>query len=227
MKKKISLLILFCFLATQHLFSQTKATTPAQPQSTNSQAQAVKTVLTRAKTKDGKTVVLYTDGTWVFENQDQESTEKKQTVLSLTAAVITNRGSVLPVAASDFVIFDKDVAQILLDAGLTGHRVPGLPPDDIYKPNSVLIRLNYALSLKDYNFLTTARNALAPHAKYKLTTDLFGKAALNDIKPGDYYISGGVDNALGIVIWNLPITIKEGENLVTLTNNNAVLATGK
>ena len=66
----------------------------------------------------------------------------------------------------------------------------------------------------------------AMHQYYlgKATLDSAGKSTLiAPVSPGSYFVLGGGRSADGGLVWDIPITLKAGENAVTLTAGNAEL----
>jgi hypothetical protein len=66
----------------------------------------------------------------------------------------------------------------------------------------------------------------AMHQYYvgKATLDGAGKSTLiAPVSPGSYFVFGGGRNSDGGLVWDVPITLKAGENAVTLTAGNAEL----
>lgn len=66
----------------------------------------------------------------------------------------------------------------------------------------------------------------AMHQYYlgKTTLDSVGKSTLiAPVSPGSYFVFGGGRSPDGGLVWDVPITLKAGENSVTLTAGNAEL----
>ncbi len=66
----------------------------------------------------------------------------------------------------------------------------------------------------------------AMHQYYvgKATLDSAGKSTLiAPVSPGSYFVFGGGRSADGGLVWDVPITLKAGENTITLTAGNAEL----
>jgi hypothetical protein len=66
----------------------------------------------------------------------------------------------------------------------------------------------------------------AMHQYYlgKTTLDSVGKSTLiAPVSPGSYFVFGGGRSLDGGLVWDVPITLKAGENSVTLTAGNAEL----
>jgi hypothetical protein len=66
--------------------------------------------------------------------------------------------------------------------------------------------------------------AMHPYFVGKATFDSSGKATVTaDVPPGSYYVFSAANGTSGALIWDLPITLKAGENTITLTATNAEL----
>jgi hypothetical protein len=56
------------------------------------------------------------------------------------------------------------------------------------------------------------------------TFDSTGKAVLTaPVPPGSYYVFSSVAGTKGVLVWDLPTTLKAGENTINLTATNAEL----
>jgi hypothetical protein len=66
--------------------------------------------------------------------------------------------------------------------------------------------------------------AMHPYFVGKATFDTNGKATVAaDLPPGSYYIFTAASGTSGALVWDLPITLKPGDNTITLTATNAEL----
>src|SRR5688572_9883462 len=69
-----------------------------------------------AVTRDGRQVLLKPDGTWIFDAGPQAAPSGQRTLEFQTGVVMKN-GDVKTVARSDFALLDRDLLEILKDAG--------------------------------------------------------------------------------------------------------------
>jgi hypothetical protein len=66
--------------------------------------------------------------------------------------------------------------------------------------------------------------AMHPYFVGKATFDSNGKATVTAaVPPGSYYVFSAASGTSGALVWDLPITLKPGDNAVTLTATNAEL----
>jgi len=66
--------------------------------------------------------------------------------------------------------------------------------------------------------------AMHPYFVGKATFDSSGKATVTaDVPPGSYYVFSAASGTNGALVWDLPITLKAGDNTITLTATNAEL----
>lgn len=182
-------------------------------------------------TKDGRIVLLKSDGTWEFASETATSVQASQPsaaspgTVSVEAALVYRSGDVKPVARTIFYLLDEDLAKILRNAGLKTVGLSASRGDTDY-----LLLFTYGLAMtypsnSDYvNFYPLARDAVQSHLKYKATTDFKGQAQFEDVKPGSYFVYGVTETVKGFALWNLPVEVKSGNLKVVLDQNNAVYA---
>jgi hypothetical protein len=72
---------------------------------------------------------------------------------------------------------------------------------------------------KDCKALVTAMH---PYYLAKAALDNAGKSTLMaPVSPGSYFVFGGGRSSDGGLVWDVPITLKAGDNTITLTAENA------
>ncbi len=123
------------------------------------------------------------------------------------AKVATRSGGTQPVKNEKFYLLDKDLEDILDDAGIDdeGQGLTNAFGLSILYPNQYGETRSKALS------------AIAKHTKYTALTDASGKATIKDIKPGSYYLFGITKASNSFGIWSSQVTIATGENILNLS----------
>lgn len=187
-----------------------------------------------AVTKDGRTVILKSDGTWEYTNDPappEESKPQPQSIvpqssnLSMEAGLVFRSGDIKPVARTTFYLLDKHPGTILKEAGVK-------PADkgqmDLEDPEKLMFSLGLAIRYaelpSEQPFLATAMEALKPHIIQTVTTDFGGKAQFSSLAAGNYYLMGVAHTPKGMAVWNLKVQLNPGQNSVTLDQNNAAYA---
>lgn len=144
------------------------------------------------------------------------TTPEPKAVLEIETGIDYKVGGVQPITSTPFYLLDKDVEEIL--------RTSGLKPIS-KSSNSLLGR--FGLGLQFFADEPPMRKALADiknHTKYSTTTNLQGKAVMENLRPDSYYVYGVAETRKGFVIWNFKTTINPGRNRLTLDTSNAALA---
>lgn len=125
--------------------------------------------------------------------------------LHIETAIIYAIGGVQPVAREDFYLLDTDLISILKQVE------PNRKEDELLGN----LGLAYKLHNAEKHFA-----AIQQHAKYKVTTDLQGKAQFQNVEPNTYYLYGITSTRSGAAIWNLKTTVKAGQNSEILDSKN-------
>jgi len=131
----------------------------------------------------------------------------RATVL-INAKVSTRNGSPQAVRNTRFYLLDKDIETILSEAELEpieGQTLSGS------------LALAFADQSRYGSFYREAMSALKEHIKYAGNTDATGKAQLGSVKPDSYYLFGVVRTSEGFAMWNSPVSVTTGENLMNLS----------
>jgi hypothetical protein len=211
------------------------STTLPQTRRASSPKATPKVSVQTATTKDGRTVLLKSDGTWEYTDDpvapsaavvSPASDAAQWGALSLEAALVFRSGDVKPMARTVFYLLDDDLAKILRAAGLkTSQRYGTMQDTD----QNLLFTFGSASkypSLEDHaQFYATATEALKPHIKQSITTDFSGKANFQNVPVGNYFLMGFGLTPRGFVLWNVAVEIKPGSSSITLDQNNAAFAT--
>ena len=127
---------------------------------------------------------------------------------TIQARVINRNNSQQPVRSQRFYLLDKDVESILSEARV-----------DPIEGQTVTDSLGLAALYPDRysDFQQRALRAIKSHIKYAGTTDANGKAQMSGIQPDSYYIFGVVKAGNGYAIWNSPVSVQAGDNILDLT----------
>lgn len=145
-----------------------------------------------------------------------ESVSADKGTVVVEAKITTKTGGVQSVKNEKFYLLDKDLEDVLDDAGIDDETGQGL-------------RNAFGLSVlyPDRYGETRAKalNAIGKHTKYAGTTDASGKALIKDIKPDTYYLFGITKTRSGYAIWSSPVTITPGENILNLSPASITEAT--
>jgi len=145
-----------------------------------------------------------------------ESVSADKGTAVVEAKIATKTGGVQSVKNEKFYLLDKDLEDILDDAGIDDETGQGL-------------RNAFGLSVlyPDRYGETRAKalNAIGKHTKYTGTTGADGKALIKDIKPDTYYLFGITKTRSGYAIWSSPVTITPGENILNLSPASITEAT--
>jgi hypothetical protein len=126
----------------------------------------------------------------------------------INAKVAPRTGSAQPARNTKFYLLDKDIQTILSEA----HVEP-------VEGNTVSSSLGLAAVFPDRfgDFQRAALKAISRHVKYTGTTDSSGKAALKDVTANEYYLFAITRSGHGFVLWDSPVSVINGENLLNLS----------
>jgi hypothetical protein len=126
----------------------------------------------------------------------------------IKAKFATTRGTPQPARGVKFYLLDKDVETILSNADvepISGNTLSGS------------FGLASVFPDKYGDFTRKAMRALAAHIKYSGSTDGSGTASLNGIQPDEYYLFSITRSGKGFALWNSPVSVVPGENILDLS----------
>ncbi len=131
----------------------------------------------------------------------------KGTVM-LNAKATSASGSSQPVKGTKFYLLEEDVESILREA-----RVEPI------EGNTLAGSLGLAAVFPDRygDFQRAAMRAIAAKAKYSGTTNGSGGANLKGVDPKGYYLFGIAKIGRGFALWNSPVSVIAGDNLLDLS----------
>jgi len=148
-------------------------------------------------------------------------------LLSIEAGIVYLQGGAQAVARVDFILLDIDLMSILATSDLRSRLEEinassakngyGLMSD---KDLITILAVEYKI-LGQSALTTQVHQIIKGHTISVVTTDFGGKAQFTDIKPAKYFIFAHTQTRKGVVIWNLPIELKAGQNTAVLDQNNA------
>lgn len=131
--------------------------------------------------------------------------------LSIEAKLRNRSGTEQPVQKETFYILDKDLESILRDADIDDEQGQGL-----------INAFGMSVLYPD-RYAETNRKALAEinkHVVAKTLTDAQGKAKFPEVKTDSYYLFGITKTRDGFSVWNTPITLNDGQNILNLEPSN-------
>jgi hypothetical protein len=215
--KSMLIVLSLCFLALPATAQRRPA---AQPKK--------EVVEIEATTKDGKSVILKSDGTWRYGAPAERAPEPvapKKATLSIETGIIYRTGEVVPVARTTFYLLDDDVLTIAKNGGIQPR------PDTarIFKniDDALLSDIGYSLAGQHQylyaDFAASFLKVLEPHIITKFTTDFSGKATVPDLEPKQYYLFGAGATRRSNALWNMRIDLAKETHFV-LDQNNAATA---
>lgn len=146
--------------------------------------------------------------------------------LDLDTGIVYNMGGAQPVARTEFSLIDADAEDILKNAGLSPNDLKAAGPGIAPGGGNLVGSLGFAAKFPDPygDFLSKATGTIKQHARYSVTTDFAGKAHLDGIEPGTYFIYGYTETRRGFALWNLKVDIVSGSNALVLDQKNASIS---
>jgi hypothetical protein len=116
--------------------------------------------------------------------------------------------STQPVRSTKFYLLDKDLETILAEADV-----------EPIEGNTLAASLGLAAVYPDRygEFQRAAMRAIARHVKYTGVTDSSGNASLSNVDPKQYYLFGVTRVGRGFALWDAPVSIIAGENVLNLS----------
>ena len=127
--------------------------------------------------------------------------------VNIVAKLATRNGSTQVVRNEKFYLLDQDVETILSSAGVS-------PIEGQSLTSSLGLSLVFPDRYGDFN--RNAFNAIRKHIKYSGQTDSSGKAQLGGVDPNNYYLFGMTKAGRGFTIWNSPVSVQVGDNILNL-----------
>ena len=149
--------------------------------------------------------------------------------LLMDAQVVRPSGEIQPAAHKTFYLLDADMIRLAMVEGNESSPLR----DQVYREHPTLgmvarvmdarRRSAYSLGAEVIAFMENSRPLWETHVIQATRTDAHGHARFKSLKPGDYWLMGGVETAAeGAAFWNQSITIGRGENKIKLDQTNAL-----
>jgi hypothetical protein len=145
--------------------------------------------------------------------------------LQIEAQIIYNMGGPQPIARQTFYLLDSSWDQIVkseFKAEDTSDKAR------LMAGASLMALLAVANSKVDLQKEPTIKAFLEskpfwePHIIQTTQTDFKGQATFENLKPGDYWVTGITETRSSVAIWNYKVSVKLGENKAMLDQNNAL-----
>ncbi|MEP6847302.1 MAG: zinc-ribbon domain-containing protein [Acidobacteriota bacterium] len=129
-------------------------------------------------------------------------------VVSITASINAPSGPPHAAKSVRFYLLDKDLESILSEARI-----------DPIEGNTLSGSLGLAMTYPDRfaSFRQDAMKAISAHTKYSVTTNDRGVANLANIDPNQYYLFSVTRVGNGFALWNSPVSVVPGQNLLNLS----------
>jgi hypothetical protein len=126
----------------------------------------------------------------------------------INAKIVPSRGPAQSARNATFYLLDDDLETILSEARL-----------EPIEGNTLTGSLGLATVYPDRygDFLRSAMRAIANNAKYSGTTDGSGAASVAGVSPDQYYLFGITKVGRGFALWNSPVAVVGGDNVLNLS----------
>jgi len=128
--------------------------------------------------------------------------------VSMVAKMTVKNGAPQAVRNEKFYLLDQDVETILSSAGVE-------PIEGQSLTNSLGLSLVFPDRYGEFN--RKAFTAIRKHIKYSGQTDGSGKADLSGVDPNNYYLFGMTKAGHGFTLWNSPVAVQVGDNVLNLS----------
>jgi hypothetical protein len=145
----------------------------------------------------------------------QPTPAPESTTLAIEAAIVYRSGGAQPLARADMALFDMSLTNMLIEAGVSSERNLGYPAI-----------FGFMMQFPS-QYAAQAQKALPVLQRHKVigfSTDFQGRALVNEVKEGSYWIVCYYGTRGGFAVWDLPITIKKGANYIVLDQSNAAVS---
>jgi hypothetical protein len=175
-------------------------------------------------TEDGRAVLLKSDGTWEYDPTPKPSPTpfvQQESTLVFDTGLVMRSGDVKPIARGAFHLLDTDLQSILTSAGFQPDSGSSLLSTFALKYVARQLEALRGATVTTYD---RTMMSIKPHIVVSAMTDFQGRGQFPALKPGTYYLFHVSEVGRNVVLWNLKVDLKPGQNSITLDQNNAAEA---
>ena len=151
----------------------------------------------------------------------------------LVTAHVSRSGEDAPARSATLYLLDEDMMRLALVKG--GE--PTALQEKVFRENPRLRNLAglmnarrreaYSLGPEVSDFMEQSRPLWQPHVLQSTEVSPEGRATFRNLSPGDYWLMGRAETSDGgLAFWNLPVTVKRGENSIRLDPLNSLQCSG-
>ncbi|MCY7348305.1 MAG: hypothetical protein LH614_19090 [Pyrinomonadaceae bacterium] len=180
-----------------------------------------------AVTKDGKAVILKSDGTWVFNENGNATQNNGTAIINIEAALVYRSGDVVPVSRTKFYLLSESAAKLLDTPELRelllsdAIKTSTALVDGAKNPTPAMLFSALAYETLYPTFVPAALQAIAKAKKFETTSDFQGKASFQDIPKETYYLFVISQTRKGMAVWDLEVKVDKDQAAIVLDQNNA------
>lgn len=180
-----------------------------------------------AITKDGKAVILKSDGRWVFNSAAASTESTANASVNIEAALVYRSGEVVPVTRTKFYLLSESAAALLdtpeLRELLLSDATKASPTlvSEAKNPTPKVLFAAFSYEGIYPNFIRAGLQAIIKAKKFETTSDFQGKASFQNIPKGAYYLFVISQARNGAAVWNVEIKADSDRTDVVLDQNNA------
>lgn len=181
-----------------------------------------------ATTEDGRKALLKSDGTWQYMNNEvvlPKPSVIEKSSLKFETGLVLRSGDVKPISRKTFFLLDKSFASIMIDEDHTEliANKKLTSDEDVY----ALFLMTFGESVESggygraQNAFNSVMSAIKPHVIQTVTTDFSGKATLDKLPAGTYWLMGFTTINKDCIIWDIKANLSPGENSLILDQHNS------
>jgi hypothetical protein len=165
-----------------------------------------------------------------FQTNAENLLNQQKPTLSIQANVYFGNEDeeTFPIVDTKFYLLDKNLVEILKTAKFKPVFSDGknhkITDEDYLEATAKAFAVqNFFAPQDDETELITflINQAISKHQKSVIKTDYTGKGDFKSVKTGNYYLFGIGRTEAEVFVWNLPVEIKSGSNVIELDQHNA------